>query len=199
MRRAFLVAIIHSNKKASGKERTWVLLSTLIRWGGLVAVAAAALFIVADLVALFFVLTQGSNMGLLLRDIVAIGARALLVVGLLALYAHQYEAVGIAGLVGFLEASVGMALAPLHLVWPTVLASLGWVLFGAVSLYAEVYSVTATIVLIIGAGLSGVANALIESGLFTGNLVFGGSAMIVDIIFNTAVAWLGFGLFTTRN
>ena len=176
-----------------------MLLSTLIRWGGLVAVAAAALFIAADLVALFFVLTQGSNMGLLLRDIVAIGARALLVVGLLALYAHQYEAVGIAGLVGFLEASVGMALAPLHIVWPTVLASLGWVLFGAVSLYAEVYSVTATIVLIIGAGFSGVANALIESGLFTGNLVFGGSAMIVDIIFNTAVAWLGFGLFTTRN
>ena len=173
--------------------------STLIRWGGLVAVVAAALFVIIDLIGLFFVLAQGSKVGLLFRDMVTEYARALLLVGLVALYAHQFRAVGVPGLVGFLEAFVGMALGPLGLVWPAVLASVGWILFGAVSLFAEVYSSAAVILLIIGGGLSGIVNALIGSGLLRGNLLFGASAMIVDIIFAAATAWLGFNLFTRRN
>jgi hypothetical protein len=106
--------------------------------------------------------------------------------------------VGIPGLVGFLEASAGVVLDPLQLVWPDVLASLGWVLFGAVSLYGEVYSDAALILLVIGAGLSGAVNPLIVSGLFEGNPLFAASAMVVDIIFDTAIGWLGIGLFTSK-
>ena len=176
-----------------------MLFKTLIRWGGLVAVLSAALTMVADSVALFFVLVHGSNAGFVFRDVVAEYSGALLLIGLVALYARQFKAVGIPGLVGFLEASAGVVLDPLQLVWPDVLASLGWVLFGAASLYAEVYSSAAIILLVIGAGLSGAVNALIVSGLFKGSLVFTASAMIIDIIFNTAIAWLGLGLFGRRD
>jgi hypothetical protein len=176
-----------------------VLFSTLIRWGGLVAMVAAALSVVADLAALSFVFAQGSNAGFVFRDMIAEYSRALLLLGLVALYAYQFKAVGIPGLVGFLEASVGMALESLRLVWPAVLASLGWVLFGAASLYAEVYSSAAIFLLIIGAGLSGVVNALLVSGLLKGNASFAASAMVIDIIFNMAIAWLGLGLFTRRS
>ena len=67
-------------------------------------------------------------------------ANALLLVGLVALYAREFKAVGVPGLVGFLEAFIGMALGPLRFVWTSVLASMGWILFGALSVYAEIYS-----------------------------------------------------------
>ncbi len=173
--------------------------STLIRWGGLCAAVAAALLIFSDLVALFFVFFRGSHAGLLFRSLVVGYAHALLLVGLIALYAYQGKAVGVPGLVGFLQAFSGMALGPLHFVWPSVLASLGWMLFGAASLYAEVYSSAAAMLLIVGGGLSGITNALIVSGLFRGNLVFTESAMVIDIIFSISVAWFGLNLFTRKN
>jgi hypothetical protein len=185
-------------KRVGQKEDGYVLFKTLIRWGGLLGVLYAALSIVADLVALFFVFAHGSNAGFVFRDTVTEYSEALLLAGLVALYARQIKAVGIPGLVGFLEASAGVVLDPLQLVWPDVLASLGWVLFGAVSLYGEVYSEAALILLVIGAGLSGLANALLVSGLIEGNLLFTASAMVIDIIFDTAIAWLGMGLFTTK-
>jgi hypothetical protein len=171
----------------------------LIRCGGLLAVVVAALLILSDLVALYFLLFRGSNAGLLFRDTVARYASAPLFLGLTALYVREFKAVGVPGLVGFLGASIGMAMVPLQLVWPAVLTSMGWILFGAASLYAEVYSGAAVMLLISGAGLSGMVNALIASGLLKGNPIFGASAMIIDIIFATAVAWLGVGLFTSRN
>jgi hypothetical protein len=186
-------------KRLGRKADGYVLFKTLIRWGGLLGVLYAALSIVADLVALFFVFAHGSNAGFVFRDTVTEYSEALLLAGLVALYARQIKAVGIPGLVGLLEASAGVVLDPLRLVWPAVLASLGWVLFGAASLYAEVYSSAAIILLIIGAGLSGAVNALIASGLFKGDLVFAASAMIIDIIFNVAIAWMSLGLFRRRD
>jgi hypothetical protein len=185
-------------KRLGQKEDDYGLFTTLMRWGGLIAVLYAALTIFSDLVALFSLFSDGATAGFALRNTVSDDAEALLLVGLVALYGRQFKAVGIPGLVGFLEASAGVLLDPLQLVWPDVLASLGWVLFGAVSLDAEVYSEAALILLVIGAGLSGLANALIVSGLIEGNLLFTASAMVVDIIFATAIGWLGLDLFTSK-
>ena len=81
-------------------------------------------------------------------------------------------------------------------VWPSVLASLGWVFLGAVSLDAEAYPAEAALLLMVGAGLSGLANALVESGLLLRSPLYVAGAMSADIIFNAAIAWLGFSLFT---
>ena len=120
-------------------------------------------------------------------------------VGLIALYAYQRKAIGLSGFVGFLEAFAGTLLWPLYPVWPGVLASLGWILFGAVSLDAGVYSGAALSLLIIGAGLSGIANALTASGLLAGNLGFATCVLIADIIFHAATVLLGVDLFTKRS
>ena len=185
-------------KRLGQKVDSYGLFTPLIWWGGLLAVLYAALSIFSDSVALFFIFSHASTAGFVFRDMVTQYSEALLLIGLVALYARQFKAVGIPGLVGFLEASAGVVLDPLQQVWPDVLASLGWVLFGAVSLNAEVYSGAALILLIIGAGLSGVVNALLVSGLFEGNLLFAASAMIIDIIFDTAIVWLGLELFTHK-
>jgi hypothetical protein len=182
--------------KGSAKDEIRMLFPALIRWGGLLAAVAAALYMISDLAALFFIFGQGSSMGVFLRNTLTVYARVPLLVGLVALYAYQFKLIGLAGLVGFLEAFVGTMLWPLYPVWPSVLASLGWILFGAVSLNAEVYSGAAVVLLIIGAALSGIANALIASGLLVGNPGFVTGVLIVDIIFYTATAWLGISLFT---
>jgi hypothetical protein len=172
--------------------------SNLIRWGGLIASLAAALYISTDLAVLFFVLGQGSNVGFLYRSVVAAVGGVLLLLGLVALYARQLEVVGVPGLVGFLEAFVGLVLVQRGFAWASVLASLGWALFGGVSINAEVYPGAAAVLLIVGALLSGAANALIGSGLLANSIVFVVGALIADIIFNAAIAWLGFALFTKR-
>jgi len=186
--------------ESPGEEDSSVLVQTLLRWGGLLTAAAAVLYVISDSVALFFIFGQGgSGTGVFLRNIVAVYARVPLLVGLVALYVYQRKAIGPCGLVGFLEALVGTLLWPLYPVWPGVLASLGWVLFGALSLDAGVYSGAALSLLIVGAGLSGVANALTASGLLAGNLGFTTGVLLADIIFHTATVWLGFELFTKRS
>ena len=182
-----------------GKEEGSVLVPALIRWGGLLAAVAAALYVMSDLVALFFIFTEGSSTGVFLRNTVAVYARVPILVGLIALYAYQRKAIGLSGFVGFLEAFTGTLLWPLYPVWPGVLASLGWILFGAVSLDAGVYSGAAVGLLIVGAGLSGIANALTASGLLAGTLGFATGVLIADIIFHTATIWLGVDLFTKRS
>ena len=145
---------------------------------------------------MFFVLGQGSNVGFLYRSVVAAVGGVLLLLGLVALYARQLDATGIPGLVGFLEAFVGLVLAQRGFVWASVLASLGWALFGGVSINAEVYPGAAAILLIVGALLAGATNALIGSGLLANSVFFVVGALIADVIFNVAIAWLGFALFT---
>lgn len=185
--------------KGSGQEEGRTLFPTLIRWGGLIAAVAAALYVINDLVALFFIFAQGSTVGVFLRNTVTAYARVPLLVGLVALYAHQFKVMGLAGSVGFMEAFVGTMVSPLYAVWPGVLASLGWILFGAVSLNEGVYPGAAVVLLVVGAGLSGLANALIASGLLVGNPGFVTGVLMVDITFYAAAAWLGFDLFVRRS
>ena len=101
---------------------------------------------------------------LLLRLIIAPVAGALLVLGLVGLYAHQSEAAGILGLVSFVVAFLGTVLAqsfaPLSL-----LASLGWALFGVSCVRARVYPRVGAKLLIIGAVLTGVIRPVASDGM----------------------------------
>jgi hypothetical protein len=174
-----------------------LLVANLIRWGGLAAVLGAALFIIADLLTLVSV-GQGTAGGVLFRTVVGLVAGVLLLLGVVGLYARQAEVLGVLGLVGFLAAFFGLALAQQNLVWASLLANLGWILFGAACLVAGVYPRAAVILLAVGALLSAVVNVLVGSGTFAGRPGFVVVAMVVDIIFQAAVGWLGISLFTSR-
>ncbi|MBV9453062.1 MAG: hypothetical protein JOZ19_02885 [Rubrobacter sp.] len=194
-----------------------MLSSNLIRRGGLAAVVAAVLFIIVDLLALFTVFFQGPGDAMIIQNIVAVGIGVLLLLGLVVLYGRHLEAMGGPGLVGFLMTFAGVIAAlgafawaysladqgwGLFFVWASLLANLGWVLFGAVSLEARVYP-RAAAVLIVGAVLYGVVNALIgsgaQSGALAGSLDYVVGVVIFDIIFNAAIALLGFSLFRRRS
>jgi hypothetical protein len=64
---------------------------------------------------------------------------ALLLLGLIGLYARQSEATDVIGLISFLFALFGTVLALAGNVWGNLLAYLGWALFGVASLQARVY------------------------------------------------------------
>jgi hypothetical protein len=194
-----------------------VLSSNLIRWGGLAAVVAATLFIIVDLLALFTVFFQGPADGMILQNIVAVGVGVLLLLGLVLLYGRHLEAMGGPGVVGFLGTFVGVIVAlgafawayslaeqgwGLFFTWASLLTNLGWVLFGAVSLEARVYPRAAAI-LIVGAVLYGVVNALIgsgaQNGAFAGGLDYVVGVVVFDIVFNAGIVLLGFSLFRRRS
>jgi len=160
----------------------------------MVAVVAGVLSIVIDLVVLS-VLGFGQSFGaslLVFRSIAAPLSGVLLLLGLVGLYARQAEATGIPGLVSFLVAFSGAALAQ-ESVLAGLLADLGWALFGVASLQARVYPRPASILLIAGALGTGVASAFPreEPGSFLMYAVIG-----ADMILNAAIIWLGFNLFT---
>ncbi len=174
--------------------------SNLIRWCGMAAVVAGVLAIVVDLVVLsvfgfgqYFGEALISS-GLLFRSVAAPLAGALLLLGLVGLYAWQREVTGVPGLISFLVAFVGTALAQ-DSVLAGLLANLGWALFGVASLQARVYPRLASIFLIVGAMGTAVASALPrgEPGSVLMYAVIG-----ADIILNAAIAWLGFDLFAKR-
>ncbi len=176
-------------------------LPNLIRWGGLVAAVAGALFIIADLAAVVLAFGQESAEGLLFRAIVSESAGVLLALGLVGLYARQAEAGGYLGLVGFLAAFIALWLGQQNIVWAALLANLGWALFGVAGLGARAYPRAATILLIVGAVLAGVVNILLGIILQVGETpatYAAGVGGIVDIIFNAAIVWLGISLFTGR-
>jgi hypothetical protein len=169
----------------------------LIRWCGMAAVVAGTLSIVVDLIVLS-VFGFGQSFGaalassvLLFRSAVAPLATALLLLGLVGLYARQSEATGVPGLISFLVAFVGSVLAQ-SFILGDLLANLGWALFGVSCLRARVYPRVASTLLIIGAVGTGVASALPrgEPGSVLMYAVIG-----ADIILNAAIAWLGFNLF----
>ena len=175
--------------------------ATLIRWDGLAAVVAAALRMALDVLTF---LSDVSSRGVAPAAVTVVEL-VLLSIGLVALYAHQSEATGILGLVGFLMAYVGTVVGlltvvvPMLIVWIALLLLTGWALFGIASLRAQVYPRAAAIILIIGAVLSGVATALIRSGM----IVVGRAAALTatgvpDLIFIVAIGWLGFSLFRKR-
>lgn len=168
----------------------------LIRWCGMAAVVAGVLYIVVDLVVLLvFGFGPGfggslTSSGLLFRSAIAPLAAALLLLGLVGLYARQMEATGVPGLLSFLVAFVGTVLAQ-SFISADLLANLGWALFGVSCLGARVYSRVASTLLIISAVGAGVASAFPrgEPGSVLMYAVIG-----ADMILNAAIAWLGFSL-----
>jgi hypothetical protein len=171
--------------------------STLIRWGGMAAVVAGVMLVVLDLLSLLvfgFGQRVGEGfvpLGLLIRSTIAPVAGALLLLGLIGLYAQQSEATGVPGLISFLVTFVGTVLAQ-SFTLADLLANLGWALFGVSCLRARVYPRVASTLLIIGAVGTVVASALPrgEPGSVLMYAVIG-----ADIILNAAIAWLGFNLF----
>jgi hypothetical protein len=162
------------------------------------ALVAGMLAIVVDLIVLA-VLGFGQSLGealassgLLFRSAVAPLAEALLLLGLVGLYARQSEATGVPGLASFLVAFVGTVLAQ-GFVLAGLLADLGWALFGVASLRAQVYPRVVSGLLIVGAVGTAVASTLPrgEPGSY---LMY--AVIIADVILNGAIAWLGLVLFT---
>src|ERR687893_255787 len=90
--------------------------STLIRWGGMAAVVAGVMLVVLDLLSLLvfgFGQRVGEGfvpLGLLIRSTIAPVAGALLLLGLVGLYARQSEATGVPGLISFLVTFAGTEL-----------------------------------------------------------------------------------------
>lgn len=191
-----------------------MLSSSLSRQSGLAAMVAAPLFIVADLLGLFAVSFQGPDYGIIIQNIIAVGAGVLLLLGLIALHSHRLEAMGKRGLLGFLVTLTGLLLAigafiwayslgeqgwGLFFIWASLLANLGWILLGAVSLEAQVYP-HAAVILIVGVMLYGVANALIgnaaQSSALASSQNYVVGVLIFNIIFILITGLLGVGLFS---
>ena len=168
--------------------------SNLIRWSGLAAAVAGTLFIVINLTALLSSSFGQGSLGLLIRNVVSPVGGTLLVLGLTGLYARQSEASGVVGLIGFLFALFGTVLALAGNAWANLLAYFGWALFGVSSLQARVYPPAAAILLIIGALIAAPFSILLAGA--SPLWVYMGVA--ASIVFNGAVAWLGFALFLGR-
>ncbi len=183
--------------------------SGLIRWGGMAAVVGGVLFVVGDLLGL---LTFGGELAetaatgtFFVQQFLFLLGTVLILFGLFGLHASQSEATGTLGLVGFLVAFLGTALAvgatwaqafvapriaqlePGLLEVPNfafplsfAIFAVGWLLFGIATMRAGVYPRVAAILLIVGAVLTFVS------------FLFPASAVVLGI----GVAWLGFALFT---
>ena len=169
--------------------------SNLIRWGGLAAVVAGVLFVIINVITLLVLGFGQDPFELLIRSVISPVGGALLLLGLFGLYARQAEATDVIGLIGFLFAFFGTISALTGNVWANLLAYLGWALFGVSSLQARVYPPTAAMLLTVGAVITAPFSTLTASEL--GNVpVLAG--LCASTIFNVAVAWLGFALFTGR-
>ena len=170
--------------------------SNLIRWGGLAAMVAGALFIIINVITLVILGFGQGQLELLVRTVISPVAGALLLLGLVGLYAYQSKVIDVVGLIGFLLAFFGTVLALAGNVWASMLAYLGWALFGVSSWQARIYPPMAAILLVIGAVLTAPFSALIVSRL--GDiLVYVGLG--ASTIFAIAIVWLGFALFTGRS
>lgn len=188
--------------------------ANLIRWSGLAALLGGALLLVSDLLNLMPTSASFSETAATTSYAVESGLRLLggmlVLLGLVGLYARQSDASGVPGLIGFLAAFAGTSLllgafwantfvvpslateAPEFLDTQTTgalwlgftssfaLVALGWVLFGASTLRARVYPRAASVLLMVGAALT--FTPLPASGM----------------VFDVAVAWLGFVLLSGK-
>lgn len=185
--------------------------SNLIRWSGLAAMLAGVLLLVAALLDLAVDPGQPTSVRVTtgvysFQSAVNLLALVLLLIGLVGLYARQSQAAGLLGLVGFLVAFLGTALAtgfrwailfmapslavaapgflnegpPPGFFLMLITFAVGWLLFGVATLRARVYPRAPAITLIVGAVLS----------LFP--------LPLVDIVLAAAVAWMGYVLFMER-
>jgi hypothetical protein len=161
---------------------------SLIRWGGLATIAAALLAILSFILYLIVVggdriSESATSAAFFLPSGAQLLAMALLVVGLVALFARQAEAFGVLGLTGFFLALIGTTLAAGAL-WSRVfvvprvaevapdvadrgrgsvlagyllsflLFGVGWLVFGAATLRTRLFPRWAVILLIVGAVIS---------------------------------------------
>ena len=169
--------------------------SNLTRWSGLAAVAAGILFTIINFITLL-ILGFGQGLSeLLIRSVISPIAGTLLVLGLVGLYTRQVEATDVVGLLSFLLAFFGTMLALAGNIWANLLAYLGWALFGLTSLQARIYPPIAAVLLTIGAVVTAPFSTLTVSG-FGSILVY--ISLIASTIFNIAIVWLGFVLFTEK-
>ena len=190
--------------------------STLVRLGGFAAVGAGVLFVIAELLYLVVGLEgtisveTASSGAFLFQGLLFLLAGILLLGGLVGIYASRSEEMGTLGLVGFLIAFVGSALAvgafwdvtfvppalardapellgtdppPIILVANSAsfaLLALGWLLLGLTVLRARVYPRVVAVLLMVGAVL-----AFFPLPFST-------------VVFGLAVAWMGSALLTGR-
>ena len=124
------------------------------------------------------------------RSLLGVVGRMLLVIGLFALYVRHSEAMGILGLISFLLALFGLVAGPIGAVI-SLLANLGWALFGLSSLQAKVYPGVTAILLIAGALLSGLIHAFPED-------VPEAFFLYASVILYGAIAWMGYTLWMER-
>lgn len=190
--------------------------SNLIRWSGLAAVLAGVLLVIADLMGLTFnyrnpsdALTTGFYA---LQSVLTLLVSVLLLFALVGLYARQSEAAGVLGLVSFLGAFFGTALA-LGANWsnaffaPTVaiqapgLFEAGLTGTGRLGVaYIASYALY-----VLGWLLFGVATLRTQLYPRIAAILLTSGALLIlipvpgpPIVFAVGVAWLGFALFTGR-
>jgi hypothetical protein len=168
--------------------------SQLLRGGGMAAVLGSVLLIVASLIIFIYLSffspdlanSDPDNTLMQIRRFLGVAGRMLLVVGLVALYVRHSEALGILGLIGFLLTLFGLVVGPGG-GGISLLANLGWALFGISSLRAGVYPPIAGVLLITGALVTGPINAFptnVPEGIF----------LYASIILYGAIAWMGYTL-----
>lgn len=171
--------------------------SQLLRAGGAAAVLGSTLLIIAALLTFIYLYffsadlsSEPDNVVMQIRSLLGVLGRMLLVLGVIALYVRHSEAMGTVGLIGFLLAALGLVAGPIGAVI-SLLANLGWALFGVSILRTEVYPGIAAILLLVGALLTGPIHAFpaeVPEAVF----------LYASIILYGAIAWMGYILWTER-
>lgn len=185
--------------------------TNLMRWSGLAALVGGVLLVVAELLGLPTLNVEtfsetATTTSFAVQQLVFLLGVALVLLGLPGLYARQSEATGALGLIGFLVAFLGMVLIagfmwasafiapslateapefldagpPPGFILTFIIFAVGWLLFGIATLRGRVFPRASAIVLIVGAVVTFLP------------LPF------TTLVFDVAVAWLGFALFTGR-
>ncbi len=194
-----------------------MLFSNLIRWGGLAAILAAVLLVIADLMGLSFkyydpseALTTGFYA---LQSVLTLLVSVLLLFALVGLHARHSEAAGVLGLVSFLVAFPGTVLAvganwsnaffaPTLAIETPGLFEAGLTGTGRLGVaYVASYSLY-----VIGWLLFGLAalGARVYPSVAAVVLMIGALLILVPLpgtalVFAGAIAWLGFALFSGRS
>ncbi len=195
--------------------------SNLIRWGGLAAMLAGALFVAADLLSLSISPKFPSSASLTsepyaIQSVLKLAAAVLLLLGFFGLHARQAEAAGSLGTAGFLAAFSGTALA-VGSFWATAFFAPAMAasdpagfdaLNGPPGRLASAFVVTMA-AFVLGWMLFGVAawRARVYPRAAALLLILGsplalGTLMVVGfptgVFFSTAMAWLGYTLWSEK-
>jgi hypothetical protein len=187
--------------------------ATLVRVGGLAAVLAGVLLVLADLLNLAIgfdtdPVEASTSATYAIQSVVLMLAVALLLVGLVGLYTRVAEAVGGLGLVGFLVALVGTGMV-MGVIWdqtftvpaiaqaaPTLLETDPPALVNFGVIFSFALSSLGWLLFGIAAYRARVFPRIAVILLMVGAVLNSIPLPFVGIIFAVAVAWLGFALLT---